>query len=93
MARSGSVPRLVPYPRSEERHKAHLQGPICSCRKTERPQRFQIRICISSLVSFPSNHQMAVTIIFVIHALKSRMTGTAGAAPASETFPMREHPA
>src|ERR1017187_1546483 len=32
------------------------------------------------------NYQTAVTMIFVIHALNSRMIGTAGAAPASEIF-------
>src|ERR1035437_96019 len=39
------------------------------------------------------NYQRAATMILVIQALNSRMIGTAGAAPASEISPIREHPA
>jgi hypothetical protein len=47
--------------------------------------------CIVGHLSVP-HYQAATTIIFVSHALKMRMMGTAGAAPASEMQSMREQP-
>ena len=85
---------LMTQPRSERRQlgtspRADLQLPqnLASAAFSNPHLHFMDRHLSSQ------NYQRAVTIIFVIQALNSRMTGTAGAAPASEMFPMREHPA